>query len=209
MLMLHFSTTDLIAVLCPFGPLRLLIESSRTQQREVPALLYSVNAVWFMASMEDHFRISRSFLPQNGHVIGTNWIFGGGSNRNSSASNLQELQAQVNRSNAHTPEPVIGTSASSQFGQARSESPEPLKEAHTTHNWRHSSGPQGAVIRGPQDGNGFTRLRGESVNTIEISSTNHHLETNPTATSDNDAGASNPQRSDEDETPPDEEDGKL
>ncbi|CDS04907.1 hypothetical protein LRAMOSA07437 [Lichtheimia ramosa] len=39
---------DLIAVLCPFGPLRLLIESSRNQQREVPALLYSVNAVWFM-----------------------------------------------------------------------------------------------------------------------------------------------------------------
>ncbi|KAI8580517.1 hypothetical protein K450DRAFT_237431 [Umbelopsis ramanniana AG] len=198
---------DLIAVLCPFGPLRLLIESSRTQQREVPALLYSVNAVWFMASMEDHFRISRSFLPQNGHVIGTNWIFGG-SSRNSSASNLQELQAQVNRSNAHTPEPVADTSTNTQFGQARSESPEPLKEAHTIHNWRHSSGPQGAVIRGPQDGNGFTRLRGESVNTIEINSTDHHLETNPTTTLETDTVTPNPQRSDSDETPPDEEDAE-
>ncbi|CAO3679090.1 unnamed protein product [Rhizopus stolonifer] len=39
---------DLIAVLCPFGPLKLLIESSKNQQRDVPALLYSVNAVWFM-----------------------------------------------------------------------------------------------------------------------------------------------------------------
>lgn len=53
---------DLIAVLCPFGPLRLLIESSRNQQREVPALLYSVNAVWFMMASNDHFRISNSML---------------------------------------------------------------------------------------------------------------------------------------------------
>ncbi|CAG8499127.1 10680_t:CDS:10 [Funneliformis mosseae] len=41
---------DLIAVLCPFGPLRILVESSRDDQREIPALLYSVNAVWLMAS---------------------------------------------------------------------------------------------------------------------------------------------------------------
>lgn len=53
---------DLIAVLCPFGPLRLLIESSRNQQREVPALLYSVNAVWFMMASNDHFRLSNSML---------------------------------------------------------------------------------------------------------------------------------------------------
>ncbi|KAI8647387.1 Presenilin-domain-containing protein [Parasitella parasitica] len=68
---------DLIAVLCPFGPLRLLIESSRNQQREVPALLYSVNAVWFMMASNDHFRLSNrnrssaqhrspsSFIQQN------------------------------------------------------------------------------------------------------------------------------------------------
>ncbi|SAM05569.1 hypothetical protein [Absidia glauca] len=57
---------DLIAVLCPFGPLRLLIESSRTQQREVPALLYSVNAVWFMLASPNHFHISHSFTaPTN------------------------------------------------------------------------------------------------------------------------------------------------
>ncbi|KAF9935560.1 Presenilin-1 [Mortierella alpina] len=41
---------DLIAVLCPFGPLKILVESSRNQNQEVPALLYTVNAVWFMAS---------------------------------------------------------------------------------------------------------------------------------------------------------------
>ncbi|RIA82302.1 Presenilin-domain-containing protein [Glomus cerebriforme] len=41
---------DLIAVLCPFGPLRILVESSRNEEREIPALLYSVNAVWLMAS---------------------------------------------------------------------------------------------------------------------------------------------------------------
>lgn len=51
-----------MAVLCPFGPLRLLIESSRTQEREVPALLYSVNAVWFMMASPDHFRLSNSML---------------------------------------------------------------------------------------------------------------------------------------------------
>ncbi|KAI1316463.1 Presenilin-1 [Mortierella claussenii] len=41
---------DLIAVLCPFGPLKILVESSRSQNQEVPALLYTVNAVWCMAS---------------------------------------------------------------------------------------------------------------------------------------------------------------
>ncbi|KAJ3327478.1 hypothetical protein HDU76_011738, partial [Blyttiomyces sp. JEL0837] len=40
---------DLVAVLCPFGPLRLLIESSRENNREIPALLYSA-AVWMMAT---------------------------------------------------------------------------------------------------------------------------------------------------------------
>jgi presenilin 1 len=35
------SVWDLIAVLCPFGPLKMLIESSKQQNREVPALLYS------------------------------------------------------------------------------------------------------------------------------------------------------------------------
>jgi len=45
-----FLSSDLIAVLCPFGPLKILVESSRNQNQEVPALLYTVNAVWFMAS---------------------------------------------------------------------------------------------------------------------------------------------------------------
>ncbi|KAF9360759.1 Presenilin-1 [Mortierella sp. AD094] len=44
---------DLIAVLCPFGPLKILVESSRNQNQEVPALLYTVNAVWFMAAPPD------------------------------------------------------------------------------------------------------------------------------------------------------------
>ncbi|KAG0168775.1 hypothetical protein DFQ30_004351 [Apophysomyces sp. BC1015] len=51
---------DLIAVLCPFGPLRLLIESSRREEREVPALLYSVNAVWFMMAPGDQLCLSRT-----------------------------------------------------------------------------------------------------------------------------------------------------
>ncbi|CAB4419826.1 unnamed protein product [Rhizophagus irregularis] len=53
---------DLIAVLCPFGPLRILVESSRNDKREIPALLYSVNAVWLMASpgLSNKFRKSLS-----------------------------------------------------------------------------------------------------------------------------------------------------
>ncbi|KAI9253559.1 Presenilin-domain-containing protein [Sporodiniella umbellata] len=50
---------DLIAVLCPFGPLKLLIESSKRQQRDVPALLYSVNAVWFMMASTEHMQSPR------------------------------------------------------------------------------------------------------------------------------------------------------
>ncbi|KAI7895309.1 Presenilin-domain-containing protein [Mucor mucedo] len=60
---------DLVAVLCPFGPLRLLIESSRTQEREVPALLYSVNAVWFMMASPDHFRLSNSMLGDEDRTL--------------------------------------------------------------------------------------------------------------------------------------------
>ncbi|KAI8982351.1 Presenilin-domain-containing protein [Mycotypha africana] len=59
---------DLIAVLCPFGPLKMLIESSKKQQREVPALLYSVNAVWFMAATHDHFKLSDSIISSTSAI---------------------------------------------------------------------------------------------------------------------------------------------
>ncbi|KAG9071379.1 Presenilin-1 [Linnemannia hyalina] len=50
---MYLTVMNLIAVLCPFGPLKILVESSRNQNQEVPALLYTVNAVWFMASPPD------------------------------------------------------------------------------------------------------------------------------------------------------------
>ncbi|KAL1925757.1 uncharacterized protein VTP21DRAFT_640 [Calcarisporiella thermophila] len=56
---------DLIAVLCPFGPLRILVESSRQQQRDVPALLYSVNAVWLMATPAHHPSSQLDSLAEN------------------------------------------------------------------------------------------------------------------------------------------------
>ncbi|ORX56650.1 Presenilin-domain-containing protein [Piromyces finnis] len=40
---------DLIAVLCPFGPLRLLLKHSEENQQEIPALLYTL-MVWIMAT---------------------------------------------------------------------------------------------------------------------------------------------------------------
>ncbi|KAJ3341357.1 Presenilin-1 [Gonapodya sp. JEL0774] len=40
---------DLFAVLSPYGPLRILVESSRSQNRDVPGLLYTA-MVWIMAS---------------------------------------------------------------------------------------------------------------------------------------------------------------
>ncbi|KAI8097939.1 Presenilin-domain-containing protein [Gilbertella persicaria] len=55
---------DLVAVLCPFGPLRLLLESSKKQQKEVPALLYSVNAVWLMMASTDQLRLSRNLQQE-------------------------------------------------------------------------------------------------------------------------------------------------
>ncbi|KAJ3204753.1 hypothetical protein HDU82_005632, partial [Entophlyctis luteolus] len=41
---------DLIAVLCPYGPLRLLIESSQKHNREIPALLYTASPATTMAA---------------------------------------------------------------------------------------------------------------------------------------------------------------
>jgi presenilin 1 len=46
---------DLIAVLCPFGPLKLLIESSRNQNRELPGLLYSVTMIYFGVNNDGPF----------------------------------------------------------------------------------------------------------------------------------------------------------
>lgn len=143
----HLHYVDLIAVLCPFGPLRLLIESSRTQQREVPALLYSVNAVWFMASMENHFRISQSFLPKEDHEIGTNWIYQD-AGQPSTDGGTSQAQAV----------PTVET--------VRSSSPQPLENNERDRAWNDENGPQGAVIEGHQARDGFTRLRGESVNTF-------------------------------------------
>jgi len=40
---------DLVAVLCPFGPLRLLLKHSEDNQQEIPALLYTL-MVWIMAT---------------------------------------------------------------------------------------------------------------------------------------------------------------
>ncbi|KAL0140704.1 presenilin family protein [Mucor lusitanicus] len=82
---------DLIAVLCPFGPLRLLIESSRNQQREVPALLYSVNAVWFMMASNDHFRLSNSML---GTVTAAESTTAHGTVSSSSSNNNNRLSIQ-------------------------------------------------------------------------------------------------------------------
>ena len=51
-------------MLCPFGPLKILVESSRNQNQEVPALLYTVNAVWFMASPPDAILNRETFKPK-------------------------------------------------------------------------------------------------------------------------------------------------
>ncbi|KCV69091.1 hypothetical protein H696_04506 [Fonticula alba] len=45
---------DIIAVLTPCGPLKLLIAASRRHQKDIPALLYSVTMVWFMAHDPEH-----------------------------------------------------------------------------------------------------------------------------------------------------------
>ncbi|CAO3668080.1 unnamed protein product [Umbelopsis vinacea] len=182
---------DLIAVLCPFGPLRLLIESSRNQQQEVPALLYSVNAVWFMAHMEGHFRISKSFLPTNEHVIGTNWIFQDTS-RNTSATDLPGSQSPS------------ATGPNGQATAVRSESPQPI-EGDGTNNWINHTGAQGAVIVGHHDRDGFTRLRGDSVNTFAISQIDQS-ETTPRRLSVSNSTATN--TNEEQESPSDEEDAE-
>jgi len=48
-LLILLAVWDLIAVLCPFGPLRLLLKHSEENQQEIPALLYTL-MVWIMAT---------------------------------------------------------------------------------------------------------------------------------------------------------------
>ncbi|KAJ3125270.1 Presenilin-1 [Nowakowskiella sp. JEL0407] len=52
---------DLIAVLCPFGPLKLLLESSKEQEKEIPALLYTV-MIWMMASFDEQRGGEKHFI---------------------------------------------------------------------------------------------------------------------------------------------------
>lgn len=56
---------DLIAVLCPYGPLRLLVESSRDTGREIPALLYRFatfqhQASWHMKRLLGRRQVARN-----------------------------------------------------------------------------------------------------------------------------------------------------
>ncbi|KAI8370710.1 Presenilin-domain-containing protein [Radiomyces spectabilis] len=137
---------DLIAVLCPFGPLRLLIESSRTQQREVPALLYSVNAVWFMMASADHFQISNSF---------------------NSERNAPET-ARPLHTHQYTTSLSLRSRASSSEYEASTSSTMPLQTsegAGASETIRHRSS-TGQLHGPPINMDGFMRLRGESSGTI-------------------------------------------
>jgi hypothetical protein len=139
-----------------------------------------------MASMENHFRISQSFLPQEDHEIGTNWIY------QDSGQPIEE----------------VGTSqAAATVETVRSESPQQLEHNELDQNWNSETGPQGAVIEG-QVRDGFTRLRGESVNTFATGQ-EPNVTTPPTATpnSNRNSQASN-SAEDPEVVPADEEDGE-
>jgi presenilin 1 len=60
---------DLIAVLCPFGPLRLLLESSRRTQQPIPALLYSVTMLWLSVITSTEEAPSRQSLDLSASSI--------------------------------------------------------------------------------------------------------------------------------------------
>lgn len=51
-----------MAVLCPYGPLKILVQESHSQNRDVPALLYSVTMIYFTTPFPPSF-ISFSALP--------------------------------------------------------------------------------------------------------------------------------------------------
>ncbi|KAJ3142031.1 Presenilin-2 [Physocladia obscura] len=86
---------DLIAVLCPYGPLRLLIETSKKQNREIPALLYSAGPTTMMAAPDTNRQQQKQPLQWSANPKRSNDTELQLLPSNSKAESIQASQSQV------------------------------------------------------------------------------------------------------------------
>ncbi|KAJ3189259.1 hypothetical protein HDU85_002887 [Gaertneriomyces sp. JEL0708] len=112
---------DLIAVLCPFGPLRILVETSQNNEREIPALLYTV-MVWLMAAPGTPPSSRRPITAQASAATGTGRLPSDDSSNDSSLDRVSDFsefrELTSSRPDTHPPrdmmEMQVRDSASSQ-----------------------------------------------------------------------------------------------
>lgn len=58
------NTTDLFAVLCPKGPLKVLVETAQQRQEPIPALIYNASVYFMMADRVQPEEAPRPVPPQ-------------------------------------------------------------------------------------------------------------------------------------------------
>lgn len=152
----------------------MLIESSRSQQREVPALLYSVNAVWLMVSAGSQRRLSKSTvaesetLNQIGRGSSTSEALLYDQRRTRTYSSLTDTIQTMTPSSSEDSASISSTSPL-QSNQAYQSPVRSTQHGHSSLSLMSSSLGPGAVTVNPGTQVGtFVRLRNENASSSTV-----------------------------------------